>query len=154
LYNGAVDLMDIDLATLAHLAGSSANDAILRRLHEIGHSGVRISHGYVIQHLIEGAPTVSELGELLGVTQQAASKQLLELERLGYVERSPDPVDSRIRRAHLTDRGRQLVEDGRRLRRELDEQVGDRAAKRALIRLLDATGGTDRVLRRAVPPVS
>jgi DNA-binding MarR family transcriptional regulator len=148
----SVDLTGIDLATLAYLAGSSANDAILARLHEIGHEGVRVSHGYVIQHLIEGAPTVSELGELLGVTQQAASKQLLELERLGYVVREPDAADSRIRRAVLTSRGRQLVEDSRRLRRELDVH-GDDAAKRALIRLLDATGGTERVLRRRVPPV-
>jgi DNA-binding MarR family transcriptional regulator len=147
----AVDLMRLDLATLAYLAGSSANDAILARLHEIGHEGVRVSHGYVIQHLIEGAPTVSELGDLLGVTQQAASKQLLELERLGYVERVPDPADSRVRRARLTERGRRLVEDSRRLRRELDGP-GDAAAKRALIRLLDVTGGTENVLKRRVPP--
>lgn len=146
-----MDLMRLDLATLAYLAGSAANDAILARLHEIGHTGVRVSHGYVIQHLIEGAPTVSELGELLGVTQQAASKQLLELERLGYVERVPDPADSRVRRARLTDRGRRLVEDSRRLRRELDVP-GDDAAKRALIRLLDVTGGTEKVLRRQVVP--
>ncbi len=143
--------MRLDLATLAYLAGSSANDAVLARLHEIGHTGVRVSHGFVVQHLIEGAPTVSELGELLGVTQQAASKQLLELERLGYVERAPDPADSRVRRARLTARGRRLVEDGRRLRRELDVP-GNAAAKRALIRLLDATGGTENVLKRRVPP--
>jgi DNA-binding MarR family transcriptional regulator len=144
--------MDIDLATLAFLAGSSANDAILQRLHEIGHDGVRVSHGYVIQHLIESRPTVSELGELLGVTQQAASKQLAELERLGYVVREPDRVDSRVRRANLTKRGKKLVEDSRRIRRELDVHGGDEV-KRALIRLLDATGGTERVLRRRVPPV-
>ncbi|WP_246291264.1 MarR family winged helix-turn-helix transcriptional regulator [Lentzea indica] len=144
--------MDIDLATLAYLAGSSANDAILRQLHEIGHEGVRVSHGYVIQHLIEGAPTVSELGELLGVTQQAASKQLLELERLGYVARVPDRVDSRIRRAQLTGRGRRLVDDSRRFRRQLDARVGGDEAKRALIRLLDATGGSGNVLRRRVAP--
>jgi DNA-binding MarR family transcriptional regulator len=148
----AVDLMDIDLATLAHLAGSAANDAILKQLHEIGHEGVRISHGYVIQHLIEGAPTVSELGELLGVTQQAASKQLLELERLGYVTRVPDSADSRIRRAQLTDRGRRLVRDSRRLRRRLDAKVGTDEAKQALIRLLDETGGTENVLRRRLAP--
>lgn len=146
-----MDLMRLDLATLAYLAGSSANDAVLARLHEIGHTGVRVSHGFVVQHLIEGSPTVSELGELLGVTQQAASKQLLELERLGYVERVPDPADSRVRRARLTARGRRLVEDSRRLRRELDVPGND-AAKRALIRLLDATGGIENVRKRRVLP--
>ncbi|MET9227483.1 MarR family transcriptional regulator [Lentzea sp. NPDC003310] len=142
--------MDIDVATLAFLAGSSANDAVLQQLREIGHEGVRISHGYVMQHLVEGEPTVSELGELLGVTQQAASKQLMELQRLGYVERVPDRVDSRTRRARLTERGRQLVEDSRRLRRELDV-YGSEEVKRVLVKLLVATGGAETVLRRKVP---
>lgn len=146
----AVDLMDIDVATLAFLAGSSANDTVLKQLHEIGHEGVRLSHGYVMQHLVEREPTVSELGELLGVTQQAASKQLMELQRLGYVERVPDRVDSRTRRARLTGRGRQLVEDSRRLRRELDV-YGSEEVKRALVKLLVATGGAETVLRRTAP---
>jgi DNA-binding MarR family transcriptional regulator len=110
-----------------------------------------VSHGYLIQHLVENEPKVGELGELLGVTQQAASKQLLELERLGYVRRVPDRVDGRIRRAQLTDRGRRLVEDSRRLRRELDVH-GDEEVKRALIRLLVATGGAEKVLKRQVVP--
>ncbi|MFD4676574.1 MarR family winged helix-turn-helix transcriptional regulator [Lentzea sp. NPDC058450] len=144
-----VDLMGIDIATLAYLAGSSANDEIVKRLHEIGHKGVRMSHGYVIQHLVDGEPKVGELGELLGVTQQAASKQLLELERLGYVRRVPDRADARIRRAQLTDKGRRLVDDSRRLRRELDVH-GDDETKRALVRLLVATGGAEKVLKRRV----
>ena len=41
---------------------------------------------------------MGELAEALGVTQQAASKSVLELEKLGYVERQPDLVDSRVRR--------------------------------------------------------
>jgi DNA-binding MarR family transcriptional regulator len=146
-----VDLMDIDLATLAYLAGSSANDAIVKRLHELGHKGVRMSHGYVLQHLVEGEPKVGELGELLGVTQQSASKQLLELERLGYVTRVPDRVDGRIRRAQLTPRGRRLVEDSRRLRRELGVHGTDEV-KRALVGLLVSTGGAEKVLKLQVVP--
>lgn len=155
-----LDPADIDIATLAWLAGSSANRTFLAELHRTGHAGVRNSHGYVVQHLIDGAPTVSELAGLLGVTQQAASKHLVELERLGYVARVPDPVDSRVRRARLTDRGRRLVDDSRRIRRQLDDRltrlVGDDdadAARRVLARLLDATGGTASVIeRRAVLP--
>lgn len=143
--------MDIDLATLAYLAGSSANDAIVKRLHELGHKGVRMSHGYVLQHLVESEPKVGELGELLGVTQQSASKQLLELERLGYVRRVPDRVDGRIRRAQLTPRGQRLVEDSRRLRRELGVHGNDEV-KRALVGLLVSTGGAEKVLKLQVVP--
>ncbi|MFI9815984.1 MarR family winged helix-turn-helix transcriptional regulator [Saccharothrix variisporea] len=155
-----LDPADIDLATLAGLAGGAANTALLAELREAGHVGVRTSHGYVVQHLLTGSPTVSELAELLGVTQQAASKHLLELERLGYVERVPDPADSRVRRARLTGRGHRLVEDSRRARRRLDARlataVGEDAAdaaRRALIGLLDLTGGTESVVaRRVLPP--
>lgn len=155
-----LDLAEIDLATLAWLAGSSANRALLAELHETGHPGVRNSHGYVVQHLVDRAPAVSELAGLLGVTQQAASKHLLELERLGYVERVPDPADSRVRRAQLTDRGRQLIDDSRRIRKRLDERLARsagkdaaEAARLALARLLDATGGTaDVIARRAALP--
>ncbi|MEJ2853278.1 MULTISPECIES: MarR family winged helix-turn-helix transcriptional regulator [unclassified Saccharothrix] len=155
-----LDPADIDIATLAWLAGSSANSAFLAELHRTGHAGVRNSHGYVVQHLIDGAPTVSELADLLDVTQQAASKHLLELERLGYVARVPDPADSRVRRARLTDRGRQLVDDSRRIRRQLDDRLtrlagadDADAARRVLARLLDATGATASVVeRRAIMP--
>jgi DNA-binding MarR family transcriptional regulator len=155
-----LDPADIDIATLAWLAGSSANRAILAELHKTGHAGVRNSHGYVVQHLIDGAPTVSELADLLGVTQQAASKHLLELERLGYVARVPDPVDSRVRRARLTDHGRRLVDDSRRIRQQLDDRLtrvagndAADAARRVLIRLLDTTGETASVIaRRAALP--
>ncbi|WP_406631561.1 MarR family winged helix-turn-helix transcriptional regulator [Amycolatopsis sp. WGS_07] len=152
--------LDLDLPTLAWLAGSSANRAILAELHEAGHPGVRNSHGYVVQHLIDRAPTVSELAGLLGVTQQAASKHLRELERLGYVARVPDPADSRVRRAQLTDHGWQLVEDSRRIRQQLDKRLtrlagkdSAEAARRVLVCLLDATGGTEEVIgRRAALP--
>ena len=156
----SLDPADIDIATLAWLAGSAANRAILAELHTTGHAGVRTSHGYLIQHLIDGTPTVSELADLLGVTQQAASKQLLELEHLGYLTRVPDPSDSRVRRARLTDHGRRLVDDTRRIRRQLNDKLtrlaGNDAASTArhvLTRLLDTTGETPHVIaRRAVPP--
>ncbi|NUT91422.1 MAG: MarR family transcriptional regulator [Saccharothrix sp.] len=155
-----LDPAGIDLATLAWLAGGAANAAILAELREAGHAGVRTSHGYVVQHLLTGSPTVSELADLLGVTQQAASKHVLELERLGYVERVPDPADSRVRRARLTERGHEMVDDARRIRRRLDARlkalVGEDAAdatRRALTVLLDLTGGTASVVaRRVVPP--
>ncbi|MFE2752913.1 MarR family transcriptional regulator [Actinosynnema sp. NPDC059335] len=103
---------------------------------------------------------ITPLADLLEVTQQAASKHLVELERLDYVVREPDPADSRVRRARLTDRGRRLIEDSRRVRRQWDDRLtglagadAADAARRVLVHLLDATGGTGSVTaRRAVPP--
>jgi DNA-binding MarR family transcriptional regulator len=51
----------------------------------------------------------SELAARMKVTKQALNYLLGDLERLGYLERHPDPDDRRARRLALTDRGRALV---------------------------------------------
>ena len=146
---------ELDLPTLAALAGSAANQHLLRRLHEDGYAGVRTSHGYVIQNLIDETPTVGELAARLGVTQQAASKAVVEMEGMGLVSRVPDPADSRVRRVTLTTHGQALLAAGRTARAGLERavatEVGDlAAAKRALLSLLEHTGHLDAVTRRRV----
>jgi DNA-binding MarR family transcriptional regulator len=162
MYGKAVPELDpeeLDLPTLAALAGSAANQHLLRRLRDQGYTGVRTSHGYVIQNLVEESPTVGELAERLGVTQQAASKTVVEMEALGLVTRAPDPGDSRIRRVTLTTRGQALLAAGRAARAELeqavDAKVGDLvAAKRALVSLLAHTGQMAAVRQRRVRPTT
>jgi DNA-binding MarR family transcriptional regulator len=146
---------DLDLPTLAALAGAAANQHLLRRLHDDGYNGVRTSHGYVIQNLIDESPTVGELAGRLGVTQQAASKAVVEMEGLGLVTRVADSTDNRIRRVTLTEHGEALLAAGRAARAELERavagDVGDLAvAKRALVILLEHTGGLAAVNRRRV----
>ena len=51
----------------------------------------------------------SDLAARMKVTKQALNYLLRDLERLGYLERHPDPDDNRARRIALTDRGRALV---------------------------------------------
>ena len=157
----SLDPASIDLPSLASLAGVSATEHLLGRLRAAGHPQVRSSHGYIIQHLVAGTPTVGELAERLGVTQQGASKFVLELESLGYAERQPDPADSRIRRVVLTARGQSLVEQARADRAQLEAEVtatvgaqAVRAARRVLVAMLELTGGKDAVASRRVKPPS
>ena len=51
----------------------------------------------------------SDLAARMRVTKQALNYLLGDLERLGYLERRPDPDDRRARRIAMTDRGRALV---------------------------------------------
>lgn len=157
----SLDPHAIDVATLAWLAGAAANEALLRAVRGAHHKRVRNAHGYVFQHLVGGPRTVGELAELLGVTQQAASKVVLELEQLGYVERQPDAADKRVRRIALTRRGASVVERGRAARAALEDELLERVgpkvlddARRALVALLDLSGGLDAVARRRVKPPS
>ena len=84
--------------------------------------------------------TIGVLAERLEVTQQAASKSVADLERRGYVARTPDPGDARARLVALTERGHGAIEGARRHRAalgaELREKLGPRRVE-AAGRLLD-----------------
>ena len=153
-----LDPAALDLPVLTTLVADAVTAATLARFRDAGHPAVRQAHGYVFQHLVAGSPTVSELGALLGVTQQAASKMLTELEGLGYVRRARSDADGRSRRVELTVAGRKVVELGRRIRLEIEGELVDRVgprkveeARRTLAALLDVTGGHEVVARRRVP---
>jgi DNA-binding MarR family transcriptional regulator len=92
---------------------ATAFRALVDELHETlataGHPDARPLHGFALQAVGEGA-TISELGRRLGVTKQAAAKTAASLERLGYVERAPDPADGRATRLQRTARGCELLE--------------------------------------------
>jgi DNA-binding MarR family transcriptional regulator len=146
-----VDPDALDLPTLVSLAGAASDRFLIDRLRTAGFDGIRLSHGYVIQRLIEASPTINELAAQLGVTQQAASKTVVEMEGLGLVERRADAVDSRMRRVALSDRGRAVLEAGRAARRELEASLDSpdlAAARRTLVALLDRTGALDEVRGR------
>lgn len=153
-----MDVTDLDLPVLVSLAGPAVERLLLSRLDARGHHGLRRSHGYVIQRLVEHEPTIGELADSLGMTQQGASKQVVDLERLGYAERVPSPTDRRVRTVRLTGAGRAVLTAGRSEREDLEAEVAARVgaeavsgAKLALAALLDLTGVADRVPGRAVP---
>lgn len=116
--------MELDLVTALSLAGAALTEQALRRVHAAGFHDLRTSHGYVVQHVVDGARPVGEIAERMGVTQQAASKAVGELVALGYLLRETDPADARLRRVALSDRGRDAVETTRRVRAELESELG------------------------------
>jgi DNA-binding MarR family transcriptional regulator len=152
-----MDATDLDLPTLAMLAGTEVSRYALARLSDAGYPGLRRSHGFVFQHLVAGEPTIGELAAALGITQQGASKQVRELEGLGYVERRTSTSDARSRTVRLTPHGWAAIEAGRQLQRELEAEVvaaveGEAtvaAAKRVLAATLGAVGALDRVATRS-----
>jgi DNA-binding MarR family transcriptional regulator len=149
---------DLDLPTLVSLAGDGVVREVLSRIAQDGYDGVRPSHGYVIQRLVENEPTITSLAASLGMTQQGASKQVRELERLGYVERVPVAGDARARRVRLSERGHGVLAAGRAARTALETEVARRAgpeetevARRVLATMLEVVGLGDDVRRRSVP---
>jgi DNA-binding MarR family transcriptional regulator len=152
-----VDPSALDLGHLALFVGLGYADAVQRELARGGFEGLTFSHGFVFQHLIDGARTIGELSARLEVTQQAASKVIADLERLGYVERARDPKDARIHRVRLSERGDACVRLSRRARarleRKLTKQYGAPAldgARALLAKVLEDLGGAQAVRARRV----
>jgi DNA-binding MarR family transcriptional regulator len=88
-------------------------EAVHRRMLEaLCESGFREIDGPRLAVLLWPGPDgmrPSDLAARMKVTKQALNYILSDLERLGYLERHPDPADRRARRIALTDRGRELV---------------------------------------------
>lgn len=152
-------VLDLDLLTYVGIVAPALNDLVVERLAGQGFEGVKVSHGYVVQRLLVGEPTITQLAAQLGMTQQGASKQVLDLERLGYTERVSVVGDQRQRSVRLTDRGRRMIEATRAIRADLERKVVRRAgrervehAKDVLAVLFDVLDLWTPVERRAVPP--
>jgi DNA-binding MarR family transcriptional regulator len=151
---------ELDLSLAALFAGWALNDAVTRRLAARGFTGLRFSHGFLVQRLIVAEQSIAAIARALDVTQQAVSKTVAELEGLGYVRRRPDPRDARVRLVSLTDRGRAAVEAAREERAAVVDELRDRLGPRRVdaaaevLREVLAAHGMDAAVRgrRVRPP--
>lgn len=80
-------------------------DELHTELGRQGHPDIRPMYGFVMQAIGPHGTTAVELGRILGVTKQAAGKTIETLERIGYVQRTPDPDDTRRKLVRLTPYG-------------------------------------------------
>ena len=78
---------------------------MLERLHERGFDDLDVAHLNVFQYPGPQGARPSELASRLRMSKQAVNYLLGELERLGYLERRPDPDDLCSKRVVLTARG-------------------------------------------------
>jgi DNA-binding MarR family transcriptional regulator len=74
-------------------------------LSEAGFGDLRPAHANVFPFVPPEGITVSRLAQLAGVRKQTMAQAVDELERMGYVERRPNPRDRRSRLVFLTGRG-------------------------------------------------
>lgn len=151
--------MEIDLSLAALFAGWAMADEVAARLAADGYGDIRFADGVVFQHLVEGPIAVSALAGRMGVSQQAASKAVADLERRGYVTRAADPADGRARLVTLSERGTSVVEAGRRARAALTDELARRlgprraeAARKLLLDVVDALGADAALRSRRVRP--
>ena len=94
-----------DLGRLLAEASAAVNAELMKRLAAGGYDDVRPSQIPVFAGLTPGGTRISSLALSAGMSRQAMSMLVREVERLGYISTSPDPTDRRGTLVRLTDRG-------------------------------------------------
>ena len=107
-----------------------AIDKMRERLAAEGYADIREGYGCVFGFIdIDAGSRLTDLAERSGLTKQAVSEVIPELEALGYLTREPDPRDRCAKIIKLTPKGRDACLTGRRLFAEIEaewaEQFGD-----------------------------
>ena len=99
---------------------------MLDHLHESGFDDLEAQHLIVLQYPGPQGMRPSDLAARLRISKQSLNYQLGQLERLGYLERQPDPDDLRSRRIALTSRGDAAVPVIRAAVREVETVWAER----------------------------
>lgn len=110
--------LGLSLRLLHQLWVQAVHDA----LDAAGFGDIRPAHANVFTFMRDGGVQVSELTRLAHVRKQTMAQAVEELERLGYVERRPDPADRRARLVFLTSKGERVSPVAKAAGRRVDER--------------------------------
>jgi DNA-binding MarR family transcriptional regulator len=111
-----------DLGRLLRWGLREVEDELLELLGAAGFEDIRPHHNAVLRVLDEDGTRPSVLAERAGLTRQAMTQLVDDLERLGYLTRRDDPSDRRAKLVIYTERGRAALATARRSIRKIESR--------------------------------
>jgi len=138
-----------DFGVLLNIAFNAFKSALEADLAAAGFDDVGPSFGYVFRLLADGTCSLSELARHLQMTPPGALKLVDDMVAKGYVQRTADASDKRVKQLGLTPRGQAALTRARafhvRCEQNLVKQLGARPVadtRRVLEALAAADTGT------------
>jgi DNA-binding MarR family transcriptional regulator len=119
-----------DFGVLLNLAFVAFKDALDADLASAGFDDIGSSFGYVFRRLSEAPCSLSELAQHLGMSSPGALKVVDDMVAKGYVARSADAGDRRIKPLELTARGRAALGRARAFHAGYEHALADRLGAR------------------------
>jgi DNA-binding MarR family transcriptional regulator len=123
---------------------------LFERLVASGLEDARVSHTHVTAFIKADGSRLTDLAAQARMTLPAMSELVDDLQRLGIVERRPDPSDGRAKLICLTDAGWDAMRTGHRVIAEIEERYAElvgvqdfEQAALTLDRLLDSLTEAD-----------
>jgi DNA-binding MarR family transcriptional regulator len=105
------------MATRAHTA------AVTARLALRGYEDFPFASASLLWLMDEGGTRSTVLAQRAGVTKQAMSQLVRLMERQGYLEQVPDPIDTRAKVVRMTERGEAVKTACVEVREELNRKM-------------------------------
>lgn len=134
------------LLRLMGLIHQQVSSELMRRLAAAGFTDTRMAHNAVFPHVPPEGIRLVDLAARAGMTKQAMSELVVDLEALGYLRRRPHPGDGRAKLIEFTKRGWSSVEVAlasfAAIEAELADDIGAgrmRELRRTLLDLVAAT---------------
>jgi DNA-binding MarR family transcriptional regulator len=124
-----------DVAPAIGAASRAMIAAMMARLGTRGFAGLTPAFAGLIPLLDATGARATALAQQAGVTKQAMSQLVRELENRGYVEQARDPIDTRAKIVRLTRRGVALREACLKVRGEIHALAADALGESRLARL-------------------
>jgi DNA-binding MarR family transcriptional regulator len=96
---------ELNVGLLLFIPYRAMEQRVFARLAEAGFDDVTPAQARVMQRIGPDGTRLTELAEAAQVTKQTAGFLVDQLERAGYVRRTPDPSDARARLVRIAERG-------------------------------------------------
>jgi DNA-binding MarR family transcriptional regulator len=119
-----------DFGVLLNIAFNSFKNALEDDLAAAGFDDIGPSFGYVFRLLSDEACSLSELAQHLRMTSPGALKLVDDMVAKGYVSRTADVTDKRVKRLGLTARGRAALERAHAFHARCEQALVDRLGAR------------------------
>ena len=115
----------VPLARLLAMAYRAMIEGLQERLRSAGWRDVRPPYGFVLLAARDAPSTTGDLAALIGITKQATSKLLDQMEAARYIRRNDNDADGRVEDIELAARGRRLLAEVEGIYAELEGEWAD-----------------------------
>ena len=120
----------IDFGVLLNLAFGALKHEMQAHMANAGFDDLGPSFGYVFRLVDQDSPSLADLAARLGMTPQGALKIVAEMIEKGYLQRTGDGADRRIKRLALSARGKRALAEARRFHAMFERELGSRMGTR------------------------
>jgi len=101
---------DLNLGLLLFIPYRAMEKAVLDAVAAAGFDDITLAQARVFQRIDRDGSRITDLAEAAQLTKQTVGFLVDQLERAGYVERTPDPRDGRARLVRVAARGAAAVQ--------------------------------------------